>query len=511
MASSVKDRALLVRAAMAEHPELASDPGVLAELQQLELLLARDPLQSFVPNDAQIPWYEASTRIVAAFAGNRFGKTTSLVVRSLIECVDRESLPRSLQGYKKWDSSNAPRGTHVRIVCPSFALLDANLIDAYRRWAPADQLVGGSFDKAYKGAPTRRLSFVNGSFIEFMVYEQDLDKFGGTARHVVGYDEPPPEDIRGECLMRLADYGGYEMFAVTPLKVNTGWLRKKIYKRREHPDVTVIRGSIHDNPLLDKATVDAALNEGSDLLRRAREFGDFVDMGGLIFPEFEACKVPKTDARLTPKTVRGLEHVVGIDPGVRNCGIVFCGFDGENRMLAFDELLLQDATPEQYVEEIDGVLARWGIPRSRVSFVIDPAARQRAQVNAETVESALGRLGVYCIHGQNNVDAGVQQLRDRMRDREGGRRFHVSEECRVLRDQADEYAAEDRDDGQFVVIKKNDHALDALRYVAMYSPFYPAEEAAAPHRNLGWVPGQATPEHMLDRAAPDQPPMGAFS
>jgi len=391
------------------------------------------------------------------------------------------------------------------MVNPSFQLLEGVLLPAFREWAPRDQLLGGSFDKAFQGAPNRLLRFQNGSSIQFLTYEMDLDKFGGWKGHVVGFDEPPPQDIREECLGRLVDFDGYELFAMTPLKANTGWIRREIYKRREDPGITVIRGSIHDNPVLSKDAKERFLGAlSSDLWRRAREFGDFVDIGGLIFPEWERCVVPAPE----PMTVRASEVVVGIDPGVRNCGIVFCCFDSENIMGIFDELLLQDETPSGYVDAIDEVLERWGIPRSRVEFVIDPASRQRAQVNAETVESALMRLGVYTTFGQNDVEAGIQQLRDRMAA--ATPRLWCSADCRILRDQVDEYAAEDRDDGQFKVIKRNDHEIDSARYVAMHRPWSAVEEAQAPKRQLGYSKDFAPPASAL-RGPNVAPPMGQWS
>ena len=502
---SVAEKASLIRAAVAKSPELALDAGVLAELEGLERLLERDPLQSFVPHAGQVPWFEARTPVVAAFAGNRFGKTTSLVVRSLIECVDRESLPRSLQPFKRWDAESAPKGTFGRLVNPSFQLLEGVLLPAFREWAPRDQLLGGSFDKAFQGAPNRMLRFANGSSVQFLTYEMDLDKFGGWKGHFVGYDEPPPLDIREECGGRVVDFGGYEMFAMTPLKANTGWIRREIFKKRADPGITVVRGSIHDNPSLNAEARDRWLASlSSDLWRRAREFGDFVDIGGLIFPEWERCVRPAP----LPADVRSFEIVVGIDPGVRNAGIAFCCFDAENIMGVFDELLLQDETPSGYVQAIDEVLSRWGIGRDRVTFVIDPAARQRAQVNAETVESALHRLGVHCIHGQNDVEAGIQQLRDRMVA--GVPRFWCSEDCRITRDQADEYAAEDREDGQFKVVKRNDHLLDPIRYVALHQPWSPVEEAQAPKRALGYSKDHAPPMSAL-RGPSVAPPMGQWS
>jgi hypothetical protein len=59
---------------------------------------------------------------------------------------------------------------------------------------------------------------------------------------------------------RLVDYGGYEMFAMTPLKANTGWIRREMWKKRESPDITVVKGSIHDNTTLNQAAKDRFLN-----------------------------------------------------------------------------------------------------------------------------------------------------------------------------------------------------------------------------------------------------------
>jgi hypothetical protein len=73
--------------------------------------------------------------------------------------------------------------------------------------------------------------------------------------------------------------------------------------------------------------IEAALGDMSDLWRRAREFGDFVDVGGLIYPEFERCVVPKPPE---PRFVRSLMWWCSIDPGIRNAGIVWQGFDGDN-------------------------------------------------------------------------------------------------------------------------------------------------------------------------------------
>lgn len=440
-------------------------------LEGLENRLSGDPLQTFTPHSKpQREFFESRTKVVAAFAGNQFGKTTSLVVRTLIECVDRDWLPDHLKPYKRWDADTAPNGTQVRLVCPSFKLLGRNLLPALRLWCPRSQLVGDSFDKAYRGAPEYTLTFKNGSVIECMTYEQELDKFGGPQRHVIGYDEPPPRDIRVECATRTVALSGYEMFAMTPLKSNTGWIRREIWRNRAAPHITVIKASMHDNPYLraeDREYVLSVAGDGPE--RQAREFGDFVDIGGLILPHFERWL---SEEPFTPQDVKAWDVVVGIDPGMRNAAFVWIGFDKENRAHVFHEELLQQRTVPDYADTIKKANERWGV--ASPVYVIDPSARNRAQVNAESVEGELARFGIYCVHGQNAVEAGVQQMRSRGQHE----MLVVSPDCLGLRDEADTYAAEDRADGVFSPIRENNHRLDALRYGLMHRPWSPLAHQA---------------------------------
>jgi phage terminase large subunit-like protein len=468
------------------------------ELRVFFELVERNPLQGFEwHSSAQREFLAARTPVVAAFAGNRFGKSTVLVVRALVECLPAKALPERLRGFKRFDGPVAGW-----LLAPTEDKIFDSLKPALERWCGPEFFRGGSWGKAFNGE-RMMLSFANGSTVAFKTYKQDPSTLGGASLHFVGYDEPPPREHREECLTRLADHDGFELFAMTPLNTNTGWVRREIFKKRESPDITVVRGSMHDNPTLSKSAVARILGTyHNDLWRRAREFGDFVDVGGIIYEDFERCVIdpPATD------DLDRSDVVVGIDPGIRNCGVVFVAFDRENRGVVFDELLLQDATVEDYAREIWRVLDRWRVRRTAPLFVIDPAARSRGQVNAQSVQAALAALGIGCADGQNAVEAGIQQVRGRLQHK----RLLISRACVRLRDEADEYAAEDRPDGEFKPIKQNDHLLDALRYACMARPWFAVVEARAPERNLGFRPGHAIPGRFLTVPS-EVPPLGSMS
>ncbi len=477
-------------------------------------MLAANPLEGFAPHKcAQCQTYTgdgcedhktpqqaflgAQTQVVALFAGNQFGKTASLVIRAILECLPDELVPDRLKSYKH---RHGP--TFGWILAPTEEKIYDSILPTFKEWMPVQAYKGGSFDKAWNGS-RMMLTFSNGSYISMKTYKQHESTLGGARLMFVGYDEPPPREHRDEAMTRLLRYGGYEMFAMTPLKTNTGWIRRDIFKQRENPDITVIRASMHDNPLLDeKAKKHIIASYASDLWRQAREFGDFVDVGGLIYQDFEK----QVKARPDGDDIRQLDPVVGIDPGMRNAAFIFGGFDADNTLHVFDELLIQDGNVNDYADGIKAKLARWGIKPGKASFVIDPAYRIRGGPNAENLESALGYHEIYCTPGQNAVEAGIQQVRERIQHK----RIWISEECIGLRDEADEYAAEDRDDGEFKPIKRNDHRLDALRYMCMYRPFDHYEEEAAAAPKLGWRPGEAPPISNL-APQPEAAPMGFLS
>jgi hypothetical protein len=227
----------------------------------------------------------------------------------------------------------------------------------------------------------------------------------------------------------------------------------------------------------------------------------------LIYPEFHRCVVARP---WSFEFIRSLDVVVGIDPGIRNCGLVWVGFDRDLTAHVFHSELLQDKTAAQYVGRIRAVNQRYGL--SRVSYVVDPAAKQRAQANGMTVLSEINKAGVYPNLGQNDHELGFGQMRTRM----AHGRFKVSPapECMGLRDEADDYAAkepeEGRDDSHLEPVKGNDHRLDALRYAVMERFWDPVMEERAPLRQLGFDPSRAMPAEAM-RVPMETAPLGFMS
>jgi phage terminase large subunit-like protein len=471
-----------------EHREEARE--LLAEYAKL---VAANPLEAFEPHSpAQRSFLEARTRIVAAFAGNRFGKSTSGVVKALNQVLPDEFLPDWMLPLRL-----VPSPCHGWILAFSEAKVMDSIVPAIQKWCPPAALRGGRWDKAFNG-DKMILSFACGSTIAFKTYQQDSSSLESADLDWVLYDEPPPKGHRNACLMRMAR-GVREWYAMTPLRAHVGWIRREIWSKREDPNITVVTGEIHENPTLSAVDVEFILSQYSDEERAAREKGVFMHTAGLVYKRFESGVVPPPNRVF----VRGLERVVGIDPGIRNAAFIFGGFDPHGVDWLWDELLIQDGTPSDYVEGIDRILGSWGLKRSDCLFVIDPAARQRSQATGDTVQSELARVGLFTMNGVRDREAGQQQVRDRLKHG----RLKVSEACLGLRDEAEEFIyplTEDGEEGADIGPADDApfHRLATLRYQVMTRPFYPLVEEMAGNRSLGWQPGRTV--RLEDLKVPEQ-------
>lgn len=541
---------VVVRRPVGASPEqIAEGDRLLADLHRLQV---ENPLHRFhvcevacgepgcKPRPKQRKLMEASTPIQAAFAGNRFGKTATTVGKCYLQHLPDELIPARLREFKCVTHGMPVQG---RILCAGEKQMLSSLLPTMKQWVPRAALRGGTWDKAWD-KQHHVLHFADGGFIGVYTYSQDAEVMAGSALDYVAYDEPPPEDIRNECLMRLVDRDGFEVFALTPVNMRgggIGWLYRKIWKQRDAPHITVVKGSGFDNPSIDPVVLRRQLDNFPEEERQAREHGDFMHVGGMVYAGgFEKHLVPP----LTPDQLKDRDVVVGIDPGMKCAAFVWLAFDEDNRAVVFDEAALSGATVVDYMLAIITVNARWGLlspdeaaqasaevrrrhakgemvleafqeamrllsspsaPHAPL-YVIDPSARNRTLTNAESVQAELQRQGIYPIPGQNDVFAGVSQARRRLQ--QGG--LFIAENCRHLRSEAEEYRLEDRPDGEFKIVKEDDHRLDAMRYALMQRPWY--AQPQEPEQPLGWTPGSGpSAQWMRQHRVPEDTPFGKYA
>jgi phage terminase large subunit-like protein len=390
------------------------------------------------------------------------GKTTAGMIDDLIQALDRESVPDHLKGFKFRDPP-----FFCRIVIPDLTnTLDKVVLQKVRDWCPPSQLKGGSVEQAWQDK-MRVLTFKNGSYFQFFSNDQDVDKFGGAALHRIHYDEEPREDIRKESLMRLIDYGGDELFTMTPLQ-GLSWTYTDIFEpweKGELEEATVITVDMDDNPHLNEATKVRVLSGLTAEERKARKSGLFVHFAGLIYPKFS------TERHVVPELVElpndPIVPLGGIDNGIRNmAGVLLTFLDPDDVLWVFDELPIQGKT----VAEVAGAFnERWAYWQCAPRWtIIDPASRRREEQTGKSIRDAYREAGVMTIVGLNDHLTGFNAVKERLETD----RLKVTANCTELIREFRKYrwrkeSSRSDDAPKEAPIRKDDHLLDALRYICL--------------------------------------------
>lgn len=443
--------------------------------------------------------------IKGLLAGNRAGKTVGCVVDDIIQAVDESVLPEHLKDFKKFQPP-----FRCWIGAPKFDKHQDTIIPLLRKFLPRDQLVGDSFDKAFK-KQDRLLLLKNGSTFGFKTYDQDLDAWASAELERIHWDEEPNgehgERLRSEARGRLVSTNGDEIIGMTPL-LGYSWVHDQVWECRHEPNVDVVTMEMGDNPWNSKeaiAAFEAGLTEEE---KRARIKGEFVHFGGLFFDEFrDSLHVVDPPNR---QALESQETVVGIDPGLRRTGVTWTAFDNDNAAITFDEFYPAESVVPDIAEEIKRRNEFWGIEPS--VYVIDPSARNRSAINADQVEAAYMREEIYCQHGQNDRAAGILEMKRRLQAQDAQERpsptWLISEDCKTLIWEIGRYRRDPNANDEFTAIKQDDHLLDSVRYAILSRTWHVPELSEQPKRF-------STPHYQApyadERFAQDVAPLGSFS
>lgn len=484
-------------------PELSLDVRgfeVLSPKQKAEIrdgleawrdILRENPMSAYGPAGAKHhafhwagrrPGGRCVHRVRLFSGGNRAGKTTTATADNLIQMMPPELVPEHLALYKFWDCSVQP--FQLRVVVPDLIRTGAVILEKWRELVPKRLLRKGSWDRSYDKS-LNVLQLECGCLLELLSCEMDLNKFGGSARDRIQYDETPEEKRRNESKMRLTDRGGDEVFTATPLG-GLDWTYRQIWKKRGLPEDGRVRVWAHavgirDNRFLSEENIAEALAEITNPAeRRQRELGEYAELGGAIYPHLHhaVCEAPGAD-----EVGLADEVVVAIDPGARFCGIVFTDWDRNNWCRVFASALLKNSDVAQVAKIVRRVLGAWHLKlgttgeRASVRIVVDPkSAAQRSLIDLDTYLAALAREGIYAEKAYNKVEEGIQEVQRRMRQGT----LRISQALGGLLDELTEYSWElkDEDDGVARPKKINDHRCDALRYAVMTRPWEPEVRSA---------------------------------
>ena len=326
-------------------------------------------IYGYVPHAKQNKFHVSMAHMRLYIGGNRAGKTTAGVIEDIWWATGthpfRETPPPPVQG---------------RVVGVDFARgVELILLPEFKRWCPAIYLRGGSWASAYHSG-TRILHFANGSTIEFMSYEQDVEKFAGTSRHWTHYDEEPPSYIFIECEARLIDTNGYSWMTMSPVEGMT-WVYQDLYMKsnEDEGDIFAITVNMLDNPYINKDSANRFFNKLGDEEREAREQGNFVQFGGLIFKDFG--KFANTKYKI-PQMIPPMEWdwYMSMDHGFNNatCWLWHARNPLTNEVITFAEHYERQMIVDDHAKVVNKMAAEFKKAKNDYALIVgDPAIEQR--------------------------------------------------------------------------------------------------------------------------------------
>jgi phage terminase large subunit-like protein len=306
---------------------------------------------------------------------------------------------------------------------------------------------------------TIRVKHVTGgvSTIVLKSYEQGRSSWHGPEVDFIWIDEECPQDVYGEALIRTMTTKGCVILTFTPLSGLTDLVIDFLENSQEtdtkYPKY-ITNVTWDDVPHLSVDEKEEMLAGTPPNLRDARSKGEPTHGAGRIYPlttEEVVC-----DPIQIPKYWR---KAFALDVGWNNTASVWGAWDESNDIIyIYSEYKQGEQQPIVHSQAI----------KSRGDWIkgcIDPASRGRAQADGEklfemyTNSENRGGCGLNLIPATNAVDAGIYEVWERL----STGRLKFFKTCTMLLREFNLYYRDDK--GR--IVKKNDHLLDALRYLMM--------------------------------------------
>lgn len=460
----------------------------------LRMQAARPNLYAYRPHDKQYKFHSSLKHTRLYIGGNRSGKTTGGAVEMCYWLMKKHP-------YRALPLPEGPIRARACAVDFNYGV-DAIIIPEIKRWLPPSFLVNGSWEDSYD-KEHKVLTLANKSFLEFRSYDQDLEKFAGTSRHIIWCDEEPPQHIYNENMARLVDTNGYSMLTMTPVE-GMSWVYDDLFlpgTEGTDEDIEVIEIEMTENPHLAKEAVDRFLKTLSPDERKARESGTFVTIGGKVFKAFqeEYHVIDPVD----PKTLLDWQWYVSFDHGYNNpTAIEWHAVSPDNEVITFDEHYASEMTVKEHAAVFWEKVAAHG--KEPDYIVGDPAMHQRNGVTGTSIVQEYAEAGIYIAEANNDVSSGVNKMQQYLRIRENGKSsWHISRSCPALIGEMkklrwatyESRKMQFRNNAQEKIHKKDDHACDSTRYFFTFMP--------------DLTPDKPTPQDIQGRIAEHSAAIGA--
>ena len=414
-----------------------------------------------IKHEKQLKFHTCDKKNRWVFGGNRSGKT---------ECgaVETVWLARGIHPYKE----NKPtEGWVVSLSQQVQRDVAQSKILSYlkKEWISDIVMISGRKGSASSGViDTIYVKNVFGttSKIGFKSCDQGREKFQGTSLDYVWFDEEPPEDIYIECKMRVLDKCGIIFGTMTPLKGLT-WVYRTIYLNEGNDeDVWYEQMEWADNPYLNKNEIKKLTQSLSEDELNSRKYGNFTSGTGLVYNEFDE-RYNVIEPFMVPID---WYDKISIDPGLHNplsCHWYASDYDGNVYVIA--EHYEKEKTVEYHSNRIKDISKslNWPIKNGKIEAIIDSAANQKTLASEKSVTELFYENGILTSPLVNkDMFSGINKVKSYFKNALGERKLFIFKNCVNLIREIKGYFWGNND----LPVKRDDHALDELRYYIMNRP-----------------------------------------
>ncbi|MCL2374914.1 MAG: terminase family protein [Firmicutes bacterium] len=305
------------------------------------------------------------------------------------------------------------------------------------------------------------------SRIGFKSCEMGRDKFQGTSLDFVWFDEEPPRDIYEECKMRVIDRKGDIFGTMTPL-LGLTFVYNKIYRNEDNDgEVWCLSMEWADNPYLDQDEVEKVSRTMSESELASRRYGKFSSASGLVYYEFDE-SIHVVEPFTVPKE---WYDKIAIDPGLNNpLSCHWYAVDGDGVVFVIAEHYEAGKDIGYHSEAIKAKCRalEWKEGFSgKIEALIDSAAGQKTLSSQKSVADLFFEKGI-AVNTKVNKDlfSGIARVKQYLKGEGHGAKIYIFNTCVNMIREIKNYFWKKGDMPE----KKDDHALDELRYYLMTRP-----------------------------------------
>lgn len=413
-------------------------------------------------HEKQIEFHKSKKRNRWVFGGNRTGKT---------ECgaVEVVWLARGVHPYKKNKKNITGWVVSVSRQVQRDVAQEKILYYLNPDWIEEIVMLEGRKDSPENGIIDYiKIKNIFGGYskIGFKSCDQGREKFQGTSLDFVWFDEEPPYDIYLECKMRVLDKKGEIFGTMTPLKGLT-WVYDLIYLNKFNDnEVFYIFMEWSDNPFLDDEEIRLLSQSISKSELESRCYGKFVGNGGLVYKEFDE-HIHVIEPFNVPQD---WFDIISIDPGLHNpLSAHWYAQDFDGNVYVIAEHYMADKSLEFHANAIKDICKTLNWPKlynGMISALIDSAANQRTLASEKSVSELFYDYGIAVNTSiKKDLFAGINMVKKYLCNAEGQTKLFIFKNCVNLIREIKGYFWGSGENPT----KKDDHALDELRYYIMFN------------------------------------------